>query len=155
MPSHPDPNIQGYGEDATPRSRDGRLPDRSFNPLTGLAAAVVPGLGHWILGERDRAALIAVGVIGLAVAGLLIGGLGVVDSIGSKGWFIAQAFLGPATFAIDAVHQFRSSAVVAPVGRPAEIGSLYVAIAGMLNLAAIIDALFPRVLTEPKGGGHA
>lgn len=140
----PDPGSAEQGgytsEDAAPEQR---IPDRVFDPVCGIAAAVLPGLGHALLGERRRAGIIAVGICGLVLAGLLIGGIGSIDRQGSPGWFLAQAFLGPTAFLIDAIHQTRYQGVAA-LGRAEEIGTLYIAIAGLLNLIAIIDASFPR-----------
>jgi hypothetical protein len=134
------------GSDAGRAEYQQRLPDRTFDPITGLAAIALPGLGHAMLGERHRAAIVSTGIVTLALAGILIGGIGAVDSQGSRGWFLAQIFLGPATLAIDFIHQSRFHSVGA-LGRAEELGTLYVAIAGLLNLIAIIDAFLPRVTT--------
>lgn len=147
-------------------------PER-FEPVAGLLAIALPGAGHLYLGERRRAALIAGGILGLFVAGLLLGGIDVVDRREDRVWFLAQAMVGPIAFLADYVHQEhlkvkemgpggrlvyrsatpqerRSGGVYASrsVGRMNELGTLYTAIAGMLNLIAILDAMFHRA-----GGG--
>lgn len=154
MTSQATPNPPQPPTEPTPRSaippasrHDQRLPDRSFDPMTGLAAIALPGLGHALLGERRRAAIISIGIVSLALAGILIGGIGSVDSQGSPGWFLAQIFLGPVTLAFDFIHQARYQGVGA-LGRAEELGTLYVAVAGLLNLIAIIDAFVPRVTTQ-------
>ena len=71
-------------------------------------------------------------------------------------WFVAQACCGPVTFAIDFVNQWvmssRSEAGVyraISVSSVNEIGTLFVALAGLMNLTAIIDAMFHL----PEGSG--
>jgi len=135
-----------------PASDAPRHPER-FEPVAGLLALLVPGAGHWYLGERRRALCIAAGILGLFVGGLLIGGLDAVDSREDRVWFFAQALVGPAAFAADAAHQALKPGagetpgpghVARSLGRMNEIATLYVAIAGMLNLIAVLDALFHR-----------
>lgn len=142
----------------------------TFRPICLVAAALVPGLGHFLGGEKRRGVLAGVGIIGLFVGGLLIGGIDVIDSKEDFPWFLGQACVGPASFAIDHYHQglkvydpvLRQSRSAYPgeargpdgqpipgtppntksVGRVNEIGTLYTTIAGMINLIAIIDAGF-------------
>lgn len=47
----------------------------------------------------------AAGVLGLFVAGLLIGGISVIDRRDNKVWFIGQALVGPLSFGVDMIHQ--------------------------------------------------
>jgi hypothetical protein len=141
---------------STPRTRT------DFDPVAGVAAVLVPGAGHFLRGERLRAAHIAAGVLGLFVVGLLIGGIGVVDRRDNYFWFIPQGIVGPAAFGVDYLHQnhfkvrddlhggrpralgpgekprYRRS-----LGKSNELGTLFCAIAGMVNLIVIIDAAFP------------
>jgi len=78
-----------------------------FDPLAAILALAFPGAGHWFLGERKRAVLIAAGVLGLFFSGLLVGGIDVVDSKEDRWWFVGQALVGPVAFATDYVHQNR------------------------------------------------
>lgn len=77
----------------------------SFNPVALLLAVLVPGAGHAYLGERRRAAMIATGVLGMFVSGLLIGGIDVVDKREDFVWFLGEALVGPIAFGVDAYHQ--------------------------------------------------
>lgn len=175
--------------------------DRSLSPATVAAAGwLLPGAGYWLVGERGRAITVGVAIIVLFVAGLLIGGVRVLevpgygthgqrinvllyrdrrnrmvessgddlpegngiwvirahplDEIRNKPWSIAQVMTGPLSIA-GAVGSVAASARTgpeiapggpnSPVGakshaRVNEIGVLYTAVAGMLNLLAMIDA---------------
>ena len=66
---------------------------------------------------------------------------GIVSEIANKPWFVPQLVAGPITLAgaatsVQAAHR----GVPRVHARLADIGTLYTAIAGMLNLMAIIDA---------------
>jgi len=77
-----------------------------MNLLAGILAVLFPGAGHFfILRERRRGILAAVGVLGLFFGGMLIGGIDVVDREEDKYWFLGQALTGPLAFAVNAVHQ--------------------------------------------------
>lgn len=136
--------------------------DERFNPVAGVLACLLPGLGHWYLGEAKRGVLIAVGVLWIFFGGVLIGGIDSVDRVEDKWWFVGQAGIGPIAFAVDLVHQTQFKVIdddgvpVTPppgpearatksIGHANEIGSLFGAIAGMLNVMCVIDALWrPR-----------
>lgn len=173
-----------------------------LNPLAGICALILPGLGHFVAGQRARGVAIAIGILGLVAGGLLIGGIDAVDSQEDTVWFWGQAPVGPVVFAIDRAHQrkfkgidvntagpVRRSAqpnetldpkgVIIPInrdvdppvaqytqdgkvmtitnprppyakslGRMNELGMLFVTVAGLLNLIAIIDAAFPTLRTR-------
>jgi hypothetical protein len=164
-------------------------------PLVALAGWVLPGAGHWLVGERTRAIVIGATILGLFLLGLLLAGVrvievpgyddaggpviltstgqkitsprdkpagswalasasGVVSEIANKPWFVPQALAGPAAFlsakfSIDAARQ----GVARSHARVLEIGVLYTAIAGMLNLLAVIDAA-DRAGRAQAGGGN-
>ena len=119
-------------------------------PVVELAAWLFPGTGYFLLGQRARAITISTTIIVLFLLGLLIGGVKVVDPPASyatnplkivfdKPWFVGQILAGPITLVTAAIgegHFFSSHA------HPNEIGTLYTAVAGMLNLLAIIDSTY-------------
>lgn len=80
-------------------------PAHGFNPLAGVFALVIPGLGHLFLGQFRRAALIATGILGLFFGGLLIGGIDAIDKEEDTLWFIGQSPVGVLTFATNYIHQ--------------------------------------------------
>lgn len=120
----------------------------------------------------DRAAeggvTIGVTVVTIFILGLLIGGVrllevptfdragkrmdaGLLDEVRSKPWSIAQVMTGPIGIASGAFSIYASRpSPVAPFDPPGdeshsrvnELGVLYTAVAGMLNLLAIIDCSY-------------
>ena len=76
-----------------------------LQPIAGVLAILLPGLGHWYLGYGRRARLIAAGILGMFAAGVFIGGVDVVDRREDFPWFLGQAFVGPVAFGTDWLHQ--------------------------------------------------
>lgn len=117
-----------------------------------LAAWVLPGLGHLVLGERRRGVILMVTIGSLYLAGLLVGGLDVIDSREDTLWFAAQTIAGPTTVVLDTIHQRYLKPNAAPesdqlpyvrsLGRVNEMGTLFCAMAGLLNLLVILDVLY-------------
>ncbi len=166
---------------------DSRPPPMPPPPLVAAAGWLLPGAGYALLGQWGRGATIGVTVLSLFVAGLLIGGVRVLEvpgvnsdtgqrqtipvyndqgrvvampwiltaapvtEIRNKPWSLPQAMVGPAAV----VAGWGSVMAVGPdpkhpVGvvthsRVNEIGQLYLSVAGLLNLLAIIDATFRAV----------
>jgi hypothetical protein len=169
-------------------------------PLVALLGWLVPGSGYWLIGHKLRGTVIGVTIIVMFVAGILIGGIRVIDVPGyddqgqaqyvryeqhnrdvrerkssnpagepdngewtpisnwrwslrahtfpeviNKPWFIGQILSGPmclgaAKVSLSAANPL--SAIPRSHARIYEIGTLYTAVAGMLNLLAIIDSAY-------------
>ena len=161
--------------------------------MVALAAGLLPGAGYWLIGQKARALTVGISIIALFVAGLLIGGVRVldvpgwgdhgqelvvgqhgsdeneqrteetlpnsyrplgwvmqvhpVDEIRNKPWYIAQVLNGPINL-IASWGSVKASQVngegqtlgYRSHARTNELGVLYPAVAGMLNLLAIIDS---------------
>lgn len=153
-------------------------------PHAAVAGWLIPGLGHLILGQRRRGIILAVTITSLWLAGLLIGGISVIDRHdrgeppddnqslrSSSWWYWGQAMIAPSIL-IERIRDGMASAHAKKLGyvnepnprgrltpgtpgdpdstppyepsfgRVAEQGTLYTALAGMLNLLAIIDVLY-------------
>ncbi len=149
-------------------------------PLIAVAGWLLPGLGYWLLGQKNRAITVGVTVLLTFIGGVYIAGIRVMDvpgydSLGrrvllatpggpqwalvarpvaevlNKPWFIGQIMAGPISIigsyaSLEAASPRpdnpRQEGVAASHGRLAEIGTLYTAVAGMLNLLAIIDSSY-------------
>ncbi|MCI0363461.1 MAG: hypothetical protein L0219_06230, partial [Phycisphaerales bacterium] len=111
-------------------------------------AWIWPGLGHLSMGHRRRGMLIMFGVLFLFVGGVLIGGVDCVDRKQDFLWFLAQSVCGPIAFAVDLINQLfvkrmSDEARLFTIGlnKPNEMGTLFGALAGLMNLVVILDAL--------------
>jgi len=125
-------------------------------PLVALAGWLLPGAGYWIIGQRVRAITVCVTILLVFVFGILISGIRVVQAPDLSGpgsipqrilqrpWFIGQVLNGPiglaAAYVSDQLAESPNYKNIEAKARLAEIGTLYTAIAGMLNLLTIIDS---------------
>ena len=127
--------------------------DFQFDPLATLLAVLWPGMGHVRLGHTRRGLLIMIGVLFMFLTGILVGGVDVVDRKEDPLWFLAQAACGPIAFAADAINQGYIKPLAADptthqawlqaksLGHVHEFGTLFVALAGLMNLVVILDTL--------------
>jgi hypothetical protein len=82
-----------------------------------------------------------------------------VAELADKPWFVGQILAGPVTLfsakwsvSVARPSQAHPDGVMASHGRVAEIGTLYTAVAGMLNLLAMIDAAWRAGLSDEAVG---
>lgn len=113
-----------------------------------LLAWLWPGLGHRSLGHRRRSRYLCFGVLFLVFVGILIGGIDAVDHRNDRLWFIAQVCCGPVVIAIDTATQYfvagspiDKRVTMVGLSHVNEIGTLFVAMAGLMNFVVILDAL--------------
>jgi hypothetical protein len=148
-------------------SSEPRLPP---HPLIVAALGwVVPGAGYLLIRESWRGIAGGIAVVVLFVLGLLIGGVRVVDVPGydatgsrdmvsvnrlprwtlqasplnaviQKPWYIPQFMAGPITLAASAWSVSVADEVQKSRAKIGDVGTLYTAVAGMLNLILLIDA---------------
>jgi hypothetical protein len=143
-----------------------------WNLAAAFAGWLLPGLGHFLLGQPHRAVILAVSIGSLWLAGLLIGGISVIDRGDHPAWFLGQMLVAP-SFAADAyrarlVRDHHASFLPEDrppfepaYGRAHEQGTLFTSVAGLLNLLAMIDLLYrrpadaPPPVPRPTPGGGA
>ncbi len=109
-------------------------------PLTITAVILgwaVPGAGYAVVKDYKRAAVIFVTLTLMFLIGLYVGSYAIVDTVNAKAWYYAQILFSPGVELI-ARHTVKTGEHV--YGRPAEIGQLYTALAGVLNLVCILKA---------------
>lgn len=141
---------------------------RRWHPAAAVAAWLVPGLGHYLLGQKRRGVILASSIGLLWLIGVFIGGVSVVDRQGHPAWFLGQMLTAPSV-AVQIYHERLKGAELlrrkqSPVGastaqalyepsfgRTNEQGVLYTALAGLLNLLAIMDVLY-RDPNDPRYG---
>ena len=127
-------------------------------------------MGQIMIGHRRRGIFAMIGILGLFLGGLLIGGVDSVDRRDDPLWFYAQAGAGPIAFAADWANLglLKSGKVGELVESPPsnpreapplvstfktvtvanEIGILYCALAGLMNVVVILDALKRPIATR-------
>ncbi len=119
--------------------------------LAGILAWLVPGAGHWYLGEHFRGGVICVAICGIFLLGVTLGGVEIIDphnieTITAKAWFYDQLICGvPSVIGMLA----QDSDAAMGFGRGVDLGRLYVGVAGLLNLLCIMDVLMPRLSRRP------
>lgn len=106
--------------------------------LVGILGLLLPGLGHVVAGRPGKGFFYFC-LVGLAfTAGLWMTGLVAVDPERDSLWFAGQALAGLPTLAVWQATQ----GLVATERLPSfDLGMLYTAVAGLLNVVAIADAL--------------
>ncbi|MSQ90883.1 MAG: hypothetical protein EXS01_05760 [Phycisphaerales bacterium] len=151
--------------------------DQPLHWMAALFSWILPGFGQIMAGHRRRGALAMIGVLGLFLSGLLIGGVDSVDRREDPLWFYAQAGAGPIAFAADWANASLlktgkvGELVESPPQNPraaapmvstfktvtlaSEIGILYCALAGLMNVVVVLDALKRPVAQLDTGGGRS
>jgi hypothetical protein len=124
-------------------------------PIAGLLAWLIPGLGHFFLGQKRRAVVFFVTIAATFWTGVAIGGVrATVDPAKRSLWFAAQVCSGVNAFAAYALH--RSVASSAEPSGPylsSEVGVHYTGVAGLLNILIVLDAI--GCADRRFGGRHA
>lgn len=123
--------------------------DRPNPALIGLAAWALPGLGHWLLGQRIRAVILLVTIMVTYWLGVAIGGVRyTIDPSGNTLWFIAQLGVGPQVVALWIATTARTLVPAIP-WPDSDIAIIYAGVAGLLNMLVILDALGRATGNEP------
>jgi len=131
------------------------MANREYNFLAAFLGWVVPGLGHVAISQKRRGILIMLGAFFLIFSGVLIGGLDAIDHKQDSLWFLCQVFAGPVIIVVDALNQFfiaslptAEKATFVGLNHANEMGTLFVAMAGLMNFVIILDALKPASKTD-------
>jgi len=120
-------------------AKDSKIDHSLWLVIVGLLAWAIPGAGHFLIKERRRAVIVFVTITATFMAGIYIGSIGVIDSVGAKPWYLAQIMASPA---VKLISQVTRDGQYPSYGKPFDIGQIYTAIAGMLNLLCILSAVY-------------
>jgi len=117
---------------------DGTVPHRS--PVAALVFGwVFPGAGHAYAGQRGKAVLFGVLITGLLVAGFAMGRG--TNLLPNEWWFAPQLGAGGPAALLTPLSQYLALRRPIDWASPVrEIGTLYTAVAGLLNLLVMMDA---------------
>jgi TM2 domain-containing membrane protein YozV len=137
--------------------RHANSPSQFQHPaLAVILGWLLPGAGHILLGQRTRGLRVMAGILGLVCVGVLIGGVDAVDSVRDKLWYMAQLGAGPIVILVDALNQQVARTLPQPeqfhtmgLGHINAIGTLYIALAGLMNIVALLDLLRARKPEAP------
>jgi hypothetical protein len=116
-----------------------------WNFTAAIAAWLLPGLGHYLLGQRRRGGILAASIGVLWLGGLVIGGIGSFDrsQMTTSIVQIGQYGLGPSILLHEVHNWLTNSGRYEPaLSRVQEQAVLYTALAGMLNLLAVMDVMY-------------
>ena len=149
--------------------------DSTFRPLGAILGWVFPGLGHIVAGNTRRGFYAMAGVLTLFLGGLLVGGIDCVHRKEAGLWFIGQAGCGPIAFATSAANDaLLKSGWAAPmvempspadgpkvyvssfkgIAHSNEFGTLFVFLAGLLNICVLLDAAGRAPRSDAPSGGR-
>lgn len=117
-------------------------------PIAGLLAWIVPGLGHYYVGDRGRGIIFMAAITVTFWCGIAIGGVkNTVNPSNRSLWFLGQACAGVHPLAalawgrqIEIPDEANMTDWIA-YGQTEDISVIYTAIAGMLNILIILDVL--------------
>ncbi len=143
----------------SPDTIDKTKPAERSPPLAALLAWLLPGLGHWYLGDRPRAVVFFV-VTGVTFwGGVAVGGVRSTVTARENGpWIAAQLCMG--TQAVAALYfghvvQERSQDRYKAPWPASNLSVVYAGITGLLNLLIIIDALARADATQARAAARA
>jgi hypothetical protein len=124
-----------------------------FLLIVGLLSWFVPGAGHLILKEKERAMIIFVTILVTFCIGIYVGSIGVINLYGATPWYVvgAQVMNSPMVLLLGRMTAGNAYPVY---GWPNEIGQIYTSTAGLLNLLCIVNAVYLAYLRgiEPARG---
>ena len=116
--------------------------------IAGVLAWLVPGAGHYYLGHRGFAAVFFAAITFAYVVGALIGGVKANINPQANGFlFAAEALVGGYTAIGFGICQMIGTVPVDKLTQyvayyPAsDVAQVYLAVAGLLNVLAVLDAL--------------
>jgi hypothetical protein len=104
--------------------------------LLVLAGWLLPGLGHWLQGRRARAAVVFALLVGLLLAGTWLAEASNLSRDRHFYYWVAQLLAGLPAILLEQLSG--RPAVTGPLPL-ADVGLLYAAMAGLLNLVLLID----------------
>lgn len=124
--------------------------------IAGVLAWLLPGAGHYWLGRRGLGAVYFVAITLTYFTGAAIGGVKYsVNPITNRWLFLAELGVGSYTtafYALSASLPDKPPSEASPYMSyypETEIATIYLAVAGLLNVLAVLDALMRAQANQP------
>ncbi|MEE8106404.1 MAG: DUF6677 family protein [Planctomycetota bacterium] len=127
------------------RVEESAEPPPAHMAFSVVLAWLVPGLGHWVLGRRAKAMLFFGVISACFFAGLFLADARNLNYERDSIWFWAYGWNGLET--LGAAYLARGLALDHYVPHLA-VGYLYVAVAGLLNMVAMMDVVAMWIRSE-------
>ncbi|MCP4594631.1 MAG: hypothetical protein GY842_28195 [bacterium] len=122
----------------------------------GFLAWLVPGAGHYYLGERHRAAVFFFVIGATFWGGVAMGSVSrTIDAQHRKAWLVAQIGSGVHALTVLGWQRVQSATTSEYCYQADEVAVVYSGVAGLLNLLVIFDALARGEKPVPVGGSNA
>ncbi len=101
---------------------------------------LVPGAGHWYLGDRTRALIYFITLTLTFWTGIFIGGAqSTVNIQTNTAWFFAQIFTGGYTLLSLVLGHLPGA--MPSYSKTLDLSTIYTGVAGLLNIYVIFDAM--------------
>jgi hypothetical protein len=101
---------------------------------------IIPGLGHWYIGERIRGMIFFISITLAYWIGIFIGGASSTVNIKTNtAWFFAQIFTG--VYTIIALILGSLPSAEASYSKTLDLSTIYTGVAGLLNILVIMDVV--------------
>ena len=124
-----------------------KISDVPFLFSVALFGWWVPGAGHLLTGRVKHAIIIFVSITFAFTLGIYVASIAVLDPVNDVLWYWAQILNSPLVILLARVAQNNQLACFA---RPREIGQIYTAVTGLLNLLCIVNAVYLAYCDKTK-----
>ncbi len=109
---------------------------------------LVPGAGHWLLGQKRRGTIVMMTILATFTLGLVLGGIEMVSPKAHTAWFCAQILTGLPGAAAGLLQKYYEGPP--GYGRGLDLGQVYTGVAGLLNVIVILDAVMRGLKIAPR-----
>lgn len=109
--------------------------------IVAILSWVIPGGGHFFIRQRKRGIVIFLTISFTFLAGLYIGSIGVIQAKPMNFWYAGQVLVSPVVMIIGSITAASPEQYIV-YGKPHEIAQIYTLTAGLMNLLAILSAVY-------------
>jgi hypothetical protein len=114
---------------------------------SAVLAWLIPGAGHWYIGQRGKAIVFFCAISLCFWTGAIIGGAySTVNFHENTAWFFAQIFDGASAILLNFIG--RLPGAMPAYGKVLDLATIYTGVAGLLNVLVILDVLDKTALIE-------